>query len=297
MVLLRSPKESALRFAGKMAPLYAEVLHELKADGGRVVMQTRVAQIRRAVGRYVVLYEDERRIGLALMKGLLGEQGFDEFEREAAQFSEEETEQFLKQLLDPDELDALNGLMEIPDTEQGWKEADKAYLALSPDEQAEYLKQGSLLWAGVFGGLFNMLSLMVHGAKLTTLVPQALAGDDDAFLKAVQIDRCLMTHHPLFIERKQRAQDMGDTPFLRALGYREANPIVRGRIRYPALYMLFGALEASRWLDDLKHEELLDLCDSAQLDRYQNRIEDVNYLTKRLLEYQHWKKTGGLSMH
>ena len=31
---------------------------------------------------------------------------------------------------------------------------------------------------------------------------------------------------------------------------------------------------------ELKHNELLDLCDSARLDRFQNRIEDVNYLTK-----------------
>jgi hypothetical protein len=36
MNLPRPPKESALRFAEKMAPLYAEVFHELKADGGRL---------------------------------------------------------------------------------------------------------------------------------------------------------------------------------------------------------------------------------------------------------------------
>lgn len=296
-MVVRPPKESALRFAEKMAPLYAEVFHELKADGGRLVMHTRVAQIRQYVGKYVVLYDDERRLGMALLKGLLGEQGFDEFEEEASQHTEEEKEQFLKQLSEPDEIDALIDLFEIPDTEEGWKEAEIAFQALPPEEQAIVLRQGTLLWAGVFGGLFNMLSLMVHGAKLTTLVPQAIAGDDEAFLKAVQIDRCLMTHHPFFIDRKQRAQDKGEVEFLRALGYREANPLIRGRIRYPALYMLFGALEAAQWLDDLKHNELLDLCDSAKLDRFQNRIEDVNYLTKRLIEYQRWKKTGGLSMH
>lgn len=260
-------------------------------------MPTRVAQTRLSVGRYVLLYDDERRLGVALMKGVLGEQSFDEFEKEVAQFTGEEKERFLKQFVEPEELEALCSLVEIPDTEDEWKKAEETFKTLPPDEQAIVLRQGALLWAGIFGSLFNMVSLMVHGAKLTTLVPQAIAGDDEAFLKAVQIDRCLITHHPFFIERKQRAQDVGEVEFLRALGYREANPIVRGRIRYPALYMLFGALEATQWLDDLKHEELLNLCDSACLDRYQNRIEDVNYLTKRLIEYQRWKKTGGLSMH
>lgn len=297
MTLPRPPKESALRFAEKMAPLYAEVFHELKADGGRLPMHARIVQIRQSVGRYVVLYDDEHRLGMALLKGVIGEQGFDEFAKEATQFTEDEKEQFLKQLMEPEELEALHALIEIPDTEEGWKKAEAEFKALPPDEQTIAVRQGTLLWAGVFGSLFNMVSLMVHGAKLTSLVPQAIAGDDDAFLKAVQIDRCLLSYHPFSIARKQRAQDIGELGFLRALGYREANPILHGRIRYPALYMLFGALEAAQWLNDLKHEELLNLCDSAQLDRYQNRIEDVNYLTKRLLEYQRWKKTGGLSMH
>jgi len=61
--------------------------------------------------------------------------------------------------------------------------------------------------------------------------------------------------------------------------------------------MLFGALEATGWLESIKHHEMLNLCDSAGLDRFQNRIEDVNYLTKRFLEYRRWQQTGGVSMH
>ena len=115
--IVRPPKESALRFAEKMAPLYAEVFHELKADGGRLPMHARIAKIRQSVGRYVVLYDDERRLGIALLKGVIGEQGFDEFEKEAAQFTEEEKEQFLQQLMEPEELEALHSLIEIPDRE------------------------------------------------------------------------------------------------------------------------------------------------------------------------------------
>jgi len=44
------------------------------------------------------------------------------------------------------------------------------------------------------------------------------------------------------------------------------------------------------------HDQILDMCDEAGLDRYQNRIEDANYLTQRLREYRQWQKTGSLSM-
>lgn len=297
MITARPSKKSALRFAEKMVPLYAELFDELKTDGGRVNLHSRISIIRQNVATYVTLYDDERRLAIALLKGLITEEGFEEFAQETAQLSDEEKEPFLANLLDSGELDELFSLVEIPTTEEGWKEADKAFLALPADEQAIRTRQASLFWAGIFGNLFNMLSLMVHGAKLTTLVPQAIAGDDEAFLKTVQIDRCLISHHPYFLERKRRAQDEGEIAFLRALGYREANPTLKGKIRYPALYMLFGILESVQWLGDLRHEELLDLCESAGLDRFQNRIEDVNYVTKRLLEYQRWKKSGGLSMY
>lgn len=293
----RPPKDSALRFAEKMAPMYAEVFLELKADGGRVRMQSRISLIRHRVGQYVTLYDDDRRLGVALLKGLLGEKGFEELEQEVAQMPEEEREQFLADLMEEKELDEFLDAIEIPRSEQGWEAAEKTIQALPLDKQTEVVRQSVLFWAGVFGYFFNMLSLMVHGAKLTTLVPLALEGDDDAFLKAAQIDRCLVTHHPFFISRKQRAQDDGEADFLRALSYRETNPPLRGKIRYPALYVLFGALEVSGWLDSLSHDEILDLCDSAGLDRFQNRIEDVNYLTKRLREYRRWQKGSGMSMH
>ena len=60
--------------------------------------------------------------------------------------------------------------------------------------------------------------------------------------------------------------------------------------------MVFACLEASQWLDDFPHAEILDICDEAGLDRYENRIEDVNYLTKRLKDYRRFQKTGAMSM-
>ena len=61
--------------------------------------------------------------------------------------------------------------------------------------------------------------------------------------------------------------------------------------------MVFAMLDAAGWLaDGFTHDELLDICDEAGLDRYQNRIEDVNSLTKRIGEYRRWQKVNSLSM-
>ena len=95
--------------------------------------------------------------------------------------------------------------------------------------------------------------------------------------------------------REDRIRDAGDEAVRQEFVSR--HPLVRGRIRYPGLYFLFHTLESIGWLHELTDEELLDVCDDAGLDRWQNRIEDVNYLTKRRLEYLRWQKTGGVSMH
>jgi hypothetical protein len=185
--------------------------------------------------------------------------------------------------------------VKLPRSPAEWKAARDEAAKWPEDERKAIEKQSAFFWCFFFSYFFNMLSLMVHGTKMTSLVPRAIAGDDDAFLKAVQIDRMLLLHHPYFRDRKARAQSEGEIAFLSKLAYRESKPPLQSKIQYPGLYMLFGILESINWLDELSHNELLDICESAGLDAYQNRIEDVTYLTKRLNEYRIWKKIN-LSM-
>lgn len=289
-------KESALRFAKKWTPLYAEVYQELKSEGGRVKISGRFAKIRSNVGNYVQLYDDERKPGVALFLALLGEDGFKKFNEDSATWSEREISEFVEELASDNTQEEILQDLDIPETEAEWIKQEQEFEALPEVQKATSIRTGGFFWSGFFAQFFNTLSLMTHGATLITLVTQALANDDEAFCKAVQVDRFLLTHHPFFIARKQRAQDEGDTDFLSALAYRESNPNLKGKIRYPALFMLFGVLESLKWLDKLKHDEILDLCDEIGLDRFQNRIEDVNYLTKRLADYRKFQKSGVLSM-
>jgi len=270
----------------------------MRADGGRVQIASRYAQVRQRMGNYVLLYDDERKPGLAMLVSLFGIEGFKSLNQELAAYTEQEAIEFLEYMAGEEaEADFTEDIV-LPVTDEEWAEEEKRFQSLPEEQKAIATTQGGLFWSGFFSHFFNTLALMTHGAKLTALVPQAISGDDDAFLKAVQVDRLLLTHHPYFIERKQRAQDSGkEAEFLRALAYRESNPNLKGPIRYPALFFLFGVLESLQWLDDLKHDEILDLCDEMGLDRFQNRIEDVNYLTKRLRDYRRFQKTNGVSMH
>ena len=133
---------------------------------------------------------------------------------------------------------------------------------------------------------------MVHGQKLTTLVPLALQGDKKSFCKAIQIDRNLLTGHPYFRDTYARLQTGEDPNFLDDITSYIKRPPIQGRIRFPVLYILFAILDGFKRLEDFSASEILDICDDAKLDRYQNRIEDENYLIKRRLEYRKKQKTG-----
>jgi hypothetical protein len=161
---------------------------------------------------------------------------------------------------------------------------------LPEGEKISELYKAQNLLAFVYAYFYNILSLMVHGQKLTTLVPLALQGDKEAFCKAAQIDRNLLTGHPYFRDTFARLNTGDDTDFLDALLYRIGNPSLRGRIRYPALFSLFAVLDSFGLLDEFTAPEILDMCDEAKLDRFQNRIDDESNLNKRRAEYRRYQK-------
>jgi len=298
-MLLRPTKEQAINSALRLTPQYAEWIIDLQKSKNQNFFDREIANIQNNLGNYVLMYDDERKIGRALFLALLGDEGFKEFNSEIESLSPKEQQEWLDEIASNDGKEFIEAFseIEIPSTPEEWETARAENAKLPEVERNLLAKRGTYFWCFIFTSFFNTLSLMVHGARLTSLVPQAIAGDDEAFLKAIQIDRLLLIHHPYFRGRKFRAQDEADKEFLTKIFYREANPILRTKIRYPALYMLFGVLDTFRWLDDLKHKEILNICDDAGLDRYQNRIEDVGYLTKRLTEYRDLQKTGGMSTH
>ena len=240
-----------------LVPQYVSLLKDLQKDRA-VGFQPEILAIQNHMGRYVLNYDSELKIGCCLFMATMGEEGFKEFCLDIERLSPEEQQAFVDQMaeVDDQEIDEIFADFVIPQNSHEWAAAKATFNDFPEDEKNAALKTATFFWAFFFCSFFNTLSLMIHGVKLTSLVPLALAGDDDAFLKAVQVDHMLLVHHPYFRERKAVAQNNGEADFLSKLAYRESNSPLRGKIRYPALYMLFGILESFRWLNELKHDGL-----------------------------------------
>lgn len=297
-MVIRPKKELALSLVKQMAPQYLEFFREMqKSDGWRTLAE-RFSDIRKRLklDSYVRLYGNEIWVYNALNIAFMGVEGLKLIAAKLSVASREEQQCFLDDLA-ADVIQDDTWLDEMfPESPEIQKAQLAAFEALPEDERAEAILRAQHLFAFVFASFYSCISVMVHGEKLTSLVPKAIAGDRNAFLKAVHIDKSILHAHPEFLTQYEQALNNQDQDFLRNIGYRvEASP-TRGRIRFPGVYMVFALLESLGWLNDVRHEEILDLCDDAGLDRWQNRIEDVNYLTKRLGEYRDMQKRGGLSM-
>ncbi|WP_227815640.1 hypothetical protein [Nitrogeniibacter aestuarii] len=277
----------------EQSPQYIEIFRELQGKGKGFRLPVDMIEIRDRlnIGNYVDLYDKELNFGVALFFAFVGENGFKEWSSEVNQFSGDDLGDWLVDFLaNFDEFDS--SAFFPPESEEEKSRLEDDFQNLSIEDQAIATKRAQWFWISMFGSFHNMLAVMVHGEKMTSLVPRALGGDQDAFCKAIQIDRSLLSAHAGFRAIRQRAHDSGDTAFVRKIAAAEMRPLLSTRLRYPGLYVLFAMLESMASLDEFKDSELLDICDEAGLDRYQNRIEDVGYLTKRRLEFRRFQKSA-----
>lgn len=297
-------EKSIARFLALMfAPEGGAVVKAFRTGlDGRIKIPNEFEQARKNSGlgdKYVLVYESELHILYCFIRAIFPEKYDTELEKFVAAYktaNEKEKLEFFKALseclLTDDIYEKFRNL--IPRTEEERNAAKKEFENLSEDEKNEAIRQVHFFLTFYFANFYNYISVMVHGQRLTKLVSRALQGDQEAFCKAVQIDKNLLTGHPYFQETFARLP-MGndkDRNFHRAICSAHARPQVNSRIDCPALYLLFAVLDSFGWLDSFTAPEILDLCDEARLDRYQNRIEDENYLTKRRLEYRKKQKIG-----
>lgn len=152
------------------------------------------------------------------------------------------------------------------------------------EEELATLKQDALFFLTFLTVLHDCLACMIHGESICKLVAAAQDGDDKAFCKAVQIDRTIL-YLPFAKKRMMLAQFDTDDQFLRSLGYRLKQPIMKGKIRYRTLYLAFSLLDREGFLA-LPHDQLLDVCQELGVYGKQHGIEDVGHLSKRLAEYR-----------
>lgn len=302
--MIRPKKSQVITLVSDKAPEYVEFFREFQSyDGGWLRWPEKLITVKNnlKLDSYVLLYEDQKKIDVCLFLFLMGEEGWNEWNSELKKLSQEEQivtlEEFTQDLIEDNGewLDEMIG--DFPEAPEDVTKAREQFEAMTKEEQAHLTKRTTFLFLHILSAIHNYFAVMVTGEKMTSLVPKAMQGDQDAFCKAVKIDRNLIISHPYFRDRYQEAQAKGERDFLRRISTNQTSPNLLGKIRYPGLYIVFAMLDAMRWLNDLTASELLDICDAAGLDRWQNRIEDTNSVTKQLLRYRRYQKTGGVSMH
>lgn len=239
---------------------------------------------------YPLLYISEGAIVGALLKGFMTSEELIQFNADAESATLEERGQFIEELgeLATEFVDGF----QFPKTPAQQETARKAFLALSPDEQREAIRISQHFFLFFLPSFHQYLSVMVHGEKLTSLVAQAQSGNDDAFVKAIQIDRRILTEMPYFKSRFGRAQDEADRDFSDKVAYRLKVPPYRGKIRHKSLWLAFAITEQAGWLDALSYRELLEICDEVGVGGYENRIQSEKHLGNRLREYREFQKRG-----
>lgn len=244
------------------------------------------------IQNYPLLYANESAIGAILFKGFLSDEELKELCTELESASPEERGEFINEFSVSlcDEME----MIEIPKTLEEQEAARQRFMSLTEEEQKKAIRVGQHFFCFFFASFFQNLSTMVHGEKLTSLVAQAVSGNDEAFVKAIQIDRRILTEYPYFKERFVRAQFENETDFNDLISYRVKHSPYRGKIRHKSLWLTLSMLDLTGHLNELKHREILDICDEIGVGGWDNRIQEVKHLSRRIQEYREFQKRGGM---
>lgn len=293
-------REFVAAFLKEVIPEYEAILASIEKNGSNFKLPAETIEMLTRLNAldYPVLYRGEDTLNKALFLAFLPADEINAINAEINKLPDDKKSAGIEELASAI-AEAANSILEnYPDTPEKQELARKHFDEMTPDERTQAVKQAQLLVASFMASFYNALSMMVHGQSLPSLVNRAESGDDDAFLLAVHIDRQILKYLPYFKERHERAIMDGEFIFLGRLNYRLSSPLLKGRIRHKTLWLAFAVMDGCGLLDgSLKHREILDICESSGVGGYENRIEDVNYLTKRLGEYRDYQKLNQRSMH
>lgn len=276
------------QFLKEVIPEYEEMLVSIEKKGGYLNIPPEINDViaKLKIDNYPEFYRDESKlIRLLLLGSMPAEQLNAAGETINALTGNDQVaalEDFTSQLAK----NSTEIFDHIPETEADKVIAKAAFDNLTEAEQSEAIKQAQISLSAFLATFFNVMSMMVHGRKLTDLVHAAEAGDDHAYCLAIQIDKRILSL-PYFKERRSKAELEQDLVFLNSINYRIINPLLRGKIRHRTLWLTLAFLDMLDYLDgSLSYSDLLGLLDEVGIGGYGSRIEDESALGKRIREYR-----------
>jgi hypothetical protein len=288
-------KQALFHIIANAAPKFLTVLNDYQSNDKWLAISSWLDRLRSLPGAsaYVFLYEDESRI-LNEMADLAVKTS-DEMsvlEDIDPKVPSKDAIALLNQFGTPEGIDQRLANLLFPSNAETIKARVDALGLLTDEEKRELEKAVASFGSAILALFHQVLSVAVHGAKMTSLVQKALTGDDDAFLKAIHIDRGLLTAHPKFAERYQSAIREGGSKLGRKIAYRLTSSPTKGRTKLPLMFAVVAMLDSVGWLSTLTHAEILDVYSQAGGDG-----GDESTVAKALRQYRRYQNTGGMSMH
>lgn len=151
--------------------------------------------------------------------------------------------------------------------------------------RTKILKRIYLLCYAFITQIHYYLAVMTFGKSICDLVKEAIAGDDDSFCKAVQIDRTVLFGIPYFQKRLIRAQLGSEPDFLNKLANAVKGRSLGQKLNYKELMFVFAILDDEGFLD-MPLEQLMEVCQELGVYGREYGIEDVESLRKRRKYYR-----------
>ena len=238
---------SSIQFLKVLIPTFDELFADMeKSDGWFPYNGQALSNLIESleIEHWAELYLDENKMYARSLAALFGEDVLKEIENDPDK-ALEEIKHVCTELLSDDIVSPSKA-----ETSEDFNSAS--------EEELDILKQSPRLLLTFLAVLHDCLACMIHGESLCKLVAAAQNGDDQAFCKAMHIDRTIL-HLPFAKRRIMQAQFDSDDQFVRDLAYRLKQPIMKGKIRYRTLYLVFSFLDREGFLT-LPHDQLLDVC-------------------------------------
>lgn len=193
------------------------------------------------------------------------------------------------------DLDELEPLIGPHFTDRERAAADSVVQGFEPEDMEAIGPLLKILPSIFMAMFYEYLSVAVHGVPLSTLVQRSIAGDDDAYGKALQIDGQILFVLPYFAERLTKARLEGDKGFLRMVANKMDSPGYRGRVKQKGIWLVIALLDLFGLLETMTGEELLDFCSEVGANEGDTPVEDVKNMLKRVATYKRYQKSDPLS--
>jgi hypothetical protein len=295
-VLQLVDKPTALALLKILAPQLKEFLQLVRDNGGRMAWQDNFADFiaRLNISVYPRLYEAEPATGVMLALAFCdGADEARELNDHLASLSPAERGAELLQM--GPHLEALVDAMDFDPTQEKRAAIEVAAKSLSDSERQKSVEFVQRLFMGILALFHQFQSVMVHGERLTALVARAKAGDDKAFLKAIQIDKRILAKIDYFDQRWTRAHARDERAFIKSVARLLEAPSFVGRIKHKTVMLSLFLLDWMGLLDAYSDEELLDTLLSSGMVDDDQPIDDVKNLNKVRARYRKFKAQAGLS--